>query len=96
MYNYDLKMLREKNQVTNVSPNNKWKFCNSIPIYHIINMSACAPIRHMARKKVNNLSMKKEEYQFKFGRMSYLDLKQNKVFKEKVYKCLSYKFDPKT
>ena len=41
MYNYNLSMLREKNQSTNVLPNDKWIFCNSISLCHIINMSSC-------------------------------------------------------
>ena len=36
--------------------------------------------------------MKKKHYQFHVGYVSYLNLKQDKAFKEKVGKCLSSKF----
>ena len=50
----------------------------------------------MARKKVKNFYTKKEYYQFHAGYLSYLNLKQNKSFKEEVDKCLSSRFDSKT
>ena len=89
-------MSGEKNQETNVSSSNKWKVFNTTPNSIIHNLSARAIIWQMAFKKVNNLSKKKEDYQFKFGCMSYLNLKQNKAFKEQVDKCLSSRFDSKT
>ena len=71
MYNYDLKTIREKNQGTNVSPNDKWKFCNSITLFHILNMSARAPLWHTTRKNANNVSKNMKEYQFQVECMSY-------------------------
>ena len=84
MYNYDLKTLREKNQAKNVSPNDRWKFCNSFPLCHILNMSDCVPLWSMACKKMNNVSKRTEEYQLEVRGMLYLNLKQNKAFKEQV------------
>ena len=52
-------MLLEKNQETNVSSYNKWQVSNIIPLYHIINLSACVPLWKMAHKKMNNMSTKK-------------------------------------
>ena len=52
MYNYDLKILGEKIKETNVSSSNKCLVSNTIPLCHIINLSACAPLWKMARKKV--------------------------------------------
>ena len=82
-------MLGKRNQATNMSSSNKWKFCNTISLYHIINLSASAPIWKMACKKVNDLFTKKEDYQFQVGCVSYFNLKQNKAIKEKFDKCLS-------
>ena len=50
----------------------------------------------MAHNKANNLSTKKEDYKFNCSGVSYLNLKQNKSFKEKVGKCLYNKFDVTT
>ena len=50
----------------------------------------------MAHNKANNLSMKKEDYKFKFSGVSYLNLKQNKSFKEQIDKCLYQQFDVRT
>ena len=72
MYKYYLNRSWEKNQSTNVSPSNKWKFVKSIKLCQILNLSARAPLCKMARKKVNNFSTKKEYYQFKVVCMSYL------------------------
>ena len=96
MYKYDLNMLREKNKATHVLSSNKWKICNSIPICHILNFSARAPLWKMALKKVNCFSMKKEDYKFRVGCVSYLNLKQNKAFKEQVDTCLYSQFHSKT
>ena len=41
------------------------------------------------------LSTKKEVYQFQVACISYLNLRQNKEFKEKIDKCLSQQFDKK-
>ena len=38
---------------------------------------------------------KKEDNQFQVGCVSFLNLKQNKAFKEKVYNCLYSQFDSK-
>ena len=92
MYSCDLKVLREKNQATNVPPNNKWKFCDSNPFCHILNMSSGENLWHIPRKKVKNFSKKKEYYQFQVGLISYSNLKKTKAFKEQVYKCLSSQF----
>ena len=56
--------------------------CNTIPICQILNLSARAPPWKMARKKVNNLSTKKEVYQFQVACVSYLNLRQKKAFKD--------------
>ena len=50
----------------------------------------------MAHKTVNQLFMKKEYYQFQVACVSYLNLKQNKPFKEQVDKFLSNQFDVTT
>ena len=42
------------------------------------------------------LSTKKEVYQFQVACISYLNLRQNKEFKEKIDKCLSQQFDKKS
>ena len=44
MYNHNLKMLREKNEATDVSPNYKWTFLNSISLCQINNMSDREPL----------------------------------------------------
>ena len=63
-----------------------------MPICYIISLSYHATLCQMACKKVNDLSKEKEEYQFEVACVSYLNLKQNKAFKEDVDKCLSYQF----
>ena len=50
----------------------------------------------MASKKVDNFSKEKEDYQFQVVCMLYLNLKDNKSFKDQVDKILSSKFDSKT
>ena len=88
VYNYDIKMLREKIKETNVSSSNKWKFSNTMPLCHIFSLSACSPLWKMSRKKVNNLSTKKEVYQFQVVCVSYRNLKKQGI-QVKIDKCLS-------
>ena len=95
MYNYDIKMLREKIKETNVSSSNKWKVSNIIPLFHIISLSDSSPLSKMSCKKVNNISMKKEVYKFKFICVSYINLIQNKALKEQIDKCMYQKIDGK-
>ena len=92
MYNYNLKVLRKKYQSTNVSPNDKLKFCNSFPLCCIINRRNHAPLWNIPNKKVKKNSTKKEDYEFQVGCVSYLNLEQNKAFKDKFDKCLYSKF----
>ena len=47
----------------------------------------------MARKKVKHLSTKNKSYIFQAACVKYITLKQNKAFKEKVYRFFSTKFD---
>ena len=50
----------------------------------------------MTRKKVINLSKKKEDYQFQVACVLYLNLRQNKELKEQFDKFLSNQFDVTT
>ena len=50
----------------------------------------------MTRKKVINFSKNKEDYQFQFACVLYLNLRQNKALKEKFDKFLSNQFDVTT
>ena len=68
MYNYDLKMIREKKQVTNMSLNYKRIFY-PISICCILNISDHAPLCHIARNNMKNVSNKTEEYQSEVGFM---------------------------
>ena len=61
----------------------KQSICN-----HLIN----GTYLEMARKMVNDFSTKKEYYQSQVGCVSYLNIKQNKAPKEKLYQCLSSQF----
>ena len=63
-----------------------------MPLCHILSLSVRANISKMARNKVNNLSTKKEVYQFKVECVSYLNLRQNKALKEQIDKHLSHQF----
>ena len=45
------KMIKEIEYKGKVSPTEKWNLCNSVPFFNILNMSACAPVWHMACKK---------------------------------------------
>ena len=67
-----------------------------MPLLHILSLSARVSLWKMSHKKVKNFSTNKEVYQFQVACVSNLNLKQNKVFKEKVDKCLSNQFDGKT
>ena len=67
MYSYDVKMLREKNQAKNVSPNDKCKCCNSIPLCCILNLIDHAPIWNMSHKKVDNLPQRSKTISFKLN-----------------------------
>ena len=82
MYTYGIKMLGQKMTETNISSSNKWQVYNIIPLCRILSLSARAPLWKIARKKVNIFSMRKEDYQFRVACVSYLNLKQNKAFKE--------------
>ena len=84
MYNYDIKILREKIKETNVSSSNKWQVSNTMPLVHILSLSAHAPLWKMARKKSKKFSTNREVYQFQVACVSYLNLKKNKAFKEKI------------
>ena len=79
-------MIRENKKSRKVSHNEKWSLCNTITFFHILNMSAHAPLWHMSRRKVNDVSSKKEKYQFQVGCMSYPTLKQKRPFKEQAEK----------
>ena len=74
MYNYDIKMSRDKIKKTNVSLSNKWQVSNTSPLFHILSLSTRANIWKMALKKVKNLSRNKEVYQFQVVCVSYLKL----------------------
>ena len=63
------------------------------PIYHIISLIYRAPLWKMTLNKVNNFSTEKEVYKFQVACVSYLNLKQNKAFKDKIIKCLPQHFD---
>ena len=71
------------------------KVSNTIPLCWIINLSDCALLCKMSRKKVNNLSTKKEDYQFQVWCVSYLNFLK-KAFKEKVDNFLSSQIYSKT
>ena len=89
MYRYDLEMLGKKIEETNVSSSYKCQVSSTMPLCHIFNLSGHAYLWKMAHKKVNNLSTKKEYYQFQVPYLSYLNLKQNKEFKEQAQILLS-------
>ena len=55
VYNYDINILRENIKQTNLSLSNKWKVYNTMPLIHIIILSASAPLCKMEYKKVENL-----------------------------------------
>ena len=61
---YDIKMLREKIKETNVSSSNKCQVYNTMPLCHILNLSARETLWKMAPRKVNDLSTKKIVYHF--------------------------------
>ena len=88
-------MLRNKNQETNVSSSNKWQVSNKIPLVHILNLSARAPLWKMTRKKVNNVSTNKEDYQFRVGCVSYSNLKKTRHSKSKLISVCLLNFIPK-
>ena len=71
-------MLRDKNQETKFLSSNKCQVSNTVPLYHILNLSACANLWQMERKKVNILSTEKEDYQVQVACVSYMNFK--KVF----------------
>ena len=96
MYNYDIKMLREKIKETNMSSSNKWKVSNPTHPVQIISLSIRAPLWKNSHNKVDNLLTNKEVYQFQDACVSYLNIKQNKVFMEQIDKCLSTQFYWKT
>ena len=81
-------MLRDKNKETNVSSSNRWQVFNTIRLCYILRLSACEPIWKIAHKKASNFYRKKEVYKFQVACVSYLNLNQNKVLKEKIGKCL--------
>ena len=62
MYNYDIKMLREKIEETNMSSYHKWQVSNTMALCHILSLIDCAPLCNMVLKKVNKFSMKREVY----------------------------------
>ena len=95
IYNYDIKMLREKIKETYVSSSNKWKVSNTMSLCHILRLSAGAPFWKEACKKVNNFSIRKVVYQFQVVGVSYLNLRQNNVFRDKIDNCLSQQLDVK-
>ena len=68
------------------------EFLSTMTLCHIIGLSACAPLWKIAHKNVKNLSTKKEGYH---ACVSYLNLIQNKAFKDKIDRCMSHQFDEK-
>ena len=87
MYNYDIKMLREKIKETNVLSSNEWQVSNTIPLVHILSLSACVPFWKMTRKKVNNLLTNKEVYQFQVACVSYINFKKT-IYSRSKYMCV--------
>ena len=73
MYNYDIEMLGEKIEETNVSSSYKFQVSSTMPLCHIFNLSGHAYLWKMAHKKVKNFSTKKEDYQFQVGYVSYFN-----------------------
>ena len=55
-------MLRDKIKETHMSSSNKRQVSNTIPLIHILSLSASTPLWKMARKKVKNFSTNKEVY----------------------------------
>ena len=88
-------MLIEKTKETNVSSSNKWQVYNTMPLCHVLSLNTRAPIWKMERKKVKFFSTKKQVYQLQVACVSYLNLIENKEFKEKIDKHLTQKFDVK-
>ena len=58
-----------------MEPNNKRNFGNSVPLCQSFNVGDHEPLWKIAHKNMNNSSKMKEDYQFKVGCMSYLNLK---------------------
>ena len=79
-----------------MSSSNKWQVYNTTPLVHIIRLSDCAPLWIMSHKKVKTFSTNKEFYQFQVVYVPYLNLSQNKAFKDQIDKCLPNKFYGKT
>ena len=78
MYNYYIKMIRDKIKQPLCHQIINGKKINSIPLFHILNMSARAPLWHMSYKKVKNVPKKTEEYPFQVVYISYSNFEQNK------------------
>ena len=96
VYNQDINMMIEKIEETNVSLSNKWQVYNTMPLVHLLSLSAREPLWKISHKKVRNVLTNEEVYQFKVSCVSYPNLKQNQAFKEKIGKYLSTQINGKT
>ena len=72
---------------------NIWQVYNTNTICCILSLSDRAPLWKMARKKVRNISMKNEVYQFQVACVSYMSLRQNNAFKYQIDNCMSHQSD---
>ena len=66
---------------------------NTMPLVHILILSSLASLCKMVRRKVNNLFVKKNIYQFQVECVSYLKLRQNNALKEQLDRFLPHQFD---
>ena len=88
-------MLRENNQTTNVSPNNRGKIYKSIPLCQILTISARVPLWEMARKKMDIFPQRREITNSKWVGVVF-ELKSENSFNDQIDKCWYSKFYSKT
>ena len=70
-----------------------WETIDVIPILPLIGVTHCLPILHMSKIMVYIYTTDEKINQFVIGYMINLSLHTNKVFREKVKKCLRATFN---
>ena len=70
----------------------RWETLDVIPLFPLPGVNHCQPIVHMSKIIVHIYSTDKHINKFAIGYIINPSLHVNKVFREKVEKCLNYIF----
>ena len=86
------KIIEAKGQEFKTQTSEKWNYCVSIPLQNLLSSHHHLHRRHMSKNLVVNLFQKENTLQSQLGYISYPELNENNLFKDKVEKELGLLF----